>query len=130
VVADIPGIIEGAHQGKGLGDRFLQHVERTRVLAYLIPIDSPDPQATYQLLRAEAMAYSPELGKKQHVVVLTKTDLLPEGETVPTIEVPEALGVVSISAVANRGLSDMKEFFWRLVSESSGSPSEESVPLP
>ncbi len=130
VVADIPGIIEGAHQGKGLGDRFLQHVERTRVLAYLIPIDSPDPQATYQLLRDEAMAYSPQLGKKQHVVVLTKTDLLPEGETAPTIEVPEALGVVSISAVANKGLSDMKEFFWRLVSESSGSPSEESVPLP
>ena len=130
VVADIPGIIEGAHQGKGLGDRFLQHVERTRVLAYLIPVDSPDPQAPYQLLRHEATEYSPELGKKHHVVVFTKVDLFPEGETLPTLEVPDALGVVAISAVANKGLAEMKEFFWRLVWQSSGSPSEESIPLP
>src|SRR5919109_3511894 len=58
VVADIPGIIEGAHQGKGLGLRFLQHVERTRVLAYLIPLDSPDPQAVYARLRHEVRQYS------------------------------------------------------------------------
>jgi GTP-binding protein len=67
VVADIPGIIEGAHEGKGLGLRFLQHVERTRILAVLIPADSPDPQATYELLRREAAAYSKELAAKPHV---------------------------------------------------------------
>ena len=128
VVADIPGIIEGAHQGKGLGVRFLQHVERTRVLAYLIPVVSEDPQATYQLLRHEASEYSRELGKKPHVVVLTKTDLLPDGEAIPSLNVPDALAVVTISSVANRGLTEMKECFWRLIHESF--PSEETVPLP
>src|SRR5437867_5320171 len=75
VVADIPGIIEGAHAGKGLGLRFLQHVERTRLVALLVPVDSPDPQGTYELLLGEAAAYSPELAAKPHVVVLTKLDL-------------------------------------------------------
>src|SRR3989449_5161283 len=75
VVADIPGIIEGAHEGKGLGLRFLQHVERTRAVAVLVPVDSPDPQATYDLLRREAASYSQELAAKPHVVVLTKSDL-------------------------------------------------------
>lgn len=128
VIADIPGIIEGAHQGKGLGDRFLQHVERTRVLAYLIPVVSENPLATYELLRHETGEYSPELGKKPHVVVLTKTDLLPDGEPVPALNVPDALAVVAISSVANRGLTEMKECFWRLIAESL--PSAETIPLP
>ncbi len=128
VVADIPGIIEGAHQGKGLGLRFLQHVERTRVLAYLIPVVSEDPQATYALLRHEASEYSAELGKKPHVVVLTKTDLLPDGQDIPSLNVPDALAVVAISSVANRGLTEMKECFWRLISELFRP--EETIPLP
>src|SRR5258705_6570879 len=77
VVADIPGIIEGAHVGKGLGLKFLQHVERTRLVAVLVPVDSPDPQATYELLLREAASYSPELAAKPHVVVLTTLELLP-----------------------------------------------------
>src|SRR2546426_5456710 len=77
VAADIPGIIEGAHVGKGLGLRFLQHVERTRVMAVLVPVDSPDPQATYELLRRGAALYSPELAAKPHVAGPTKLDLLP-----------------------------------------------------
>jgi GTP-binding protein len=129
-VADIPGIIEGAHQGKGLGDRFLQHVERTRVLAYLVPVDSHDPQATYDLLRAEAHAYSPELGKKQHVVVLTKTDLLPDEGVLPSLDAPQAVDVVSISSVANKGLMEMKECFWRLVAGVSESHTKETLQLP
>src|SRR5512143_3800946 len=72
VVADIPGIIEGAHAGKGLGLKFLRHVERTRVLAFLVPLDSPDVQAGYDKLRAEVEQYSPELAKTPHVVLLTK----------------------------------------------------------
>src|SRR6266404_2197796 len=75
VAADIPGIIEGAHEGKGLGLRFLRHIERTRILAFLIPIDAMDWQATYDLLRRDAASYSKELASKPHVVVLTKADL-------------------------------------------------------
>src|SRR5438034_6550798 len=84
VVADIPGIIEGAHEGKELGLRFLQHVERTRLIAVLVPADSPDPQATYELLRREAAAYSPELAAKPHVAVITKLDLVTPDTRHPT----------------------------------------------
>jgi GTP-binding protein len=115
VMADIPGIIEGAHAGKGLGDRFLRHVERTRALAYLIPLDAPDPQATYDLLRAEAAAYSSALPGKAHVVVFTKLDLLPPEASVPTIRAPQAGGVLAISAVARRGLDALVEALWRLL---------------
>src|SRR5216117_1242887 len=85
VVADIPGIIEGAHAGKGLGLRFLQHVERTRLVAVLVPVTMPDPQATYELLLREAGLYSPDLAAKPHVVVLTKLDLLPAGSPLPAV---------------------------------------------
>src|SRR6059036_187337 len=105
VVADIPGIIEGAHAGKGLGLRFLQHVERTRMLAVLVPVDSPDPQATYELLRKEATAYSKELAAKPHVVVLTKADLRTTHDTRRTmIRTDAGAPVVTISAVARQGI--------------------------
>ncbi len=116
VLADIPGIIEGAHKGKGLGDRFLQHVERTRVLAYLIPLDSPDPQAAYELLRREAAAYSPVLAGKPHIVVLTKRDLLAPNASLPEISAPDSSGVIAISAAARTGLGDLTEMLWRLLS--------------
>src|SRR5215218_9842075 len=76
VMADIPGIIEGAHAGKGLGLKFLQHVERTRVLAFMVPLDSPDPQAAYDQLREEVRRYSEPLAATPHVLLLTKRDLL------------------------------------------------------
>src|SRR5690242_5647159 len=98
VVADIPGIIEGAHAGKGLGLKFLQHIERTRLVAVLVPVDAPDPQATYDLLRREAALYSEELARKPHVVVLTKTDLLGTAEP-PGIRTEDDAPVFSISAV-------------------------------
>jgi GTP-binding protein len=124
VLADIPGIIEGAHQGRGLGDRFLQHVERTRVLAYLLPLDAEDLQATYDLLRREAEAYSPVLAAKPHLVVFTKADLLPPGES-PSVDAPEASGSVTISAVANRGLDELKERLWSLVQQELRPAAEE-----
>ncbi|MBI4503080.1 MAG: GTPase ObgE [Gemmatimonadetes bacterium] len=117
VMADIPGIIEGAHRGKGLGDKFLQHVERTRVLALLVPLDADDPQAVYDLLRREAAAYDPALAGKPHIVVFTKLDLLPSAATVPLLHAPEALDVLAISAVARRGLDEIKERLWQLVTE-------------
>jgi len=123
VVADIPGIIEGAHAGKGLGLKFLQHVERTRMLAVLVPADSPDPQATYDLLRREAALYSPDLAAKPHVVVVTKTDLVAGAVTPgwqPGVSRPDALirsdgdaPVVSISAVTGQGLPELLELLWR-----------------
>ncbi|MES2125257.1 MAG: GTPase ObgE [Gemmatimonadota bacterium] len=117
VVADIPGIIEGAHAGKGLGLKFLQHVERTRVLAYLVPLDSPDPQATYDGLRNEVQLYSEVLGTKPHVVVLSKRDLLPDEDDLPELRAPDALQVVDISSAAGQGLDELKELLWSLVQD-------------
>lgn len=114
VLADVPGIIQGAHAGKGLGDRFLQHVERTRVLAYLVPLDVPDAQEVYDMLRAEASAYDPLLAQTPHLVVFTKLDLLPEGADLPKLTAPDAVGVTAVSAVQRRGTEDLKERLWRL----------------
>lgn len=117
VVADIPGIIEGAHEGKGLGLRFLQHVERTRLLAFLVPLDSEDPQATYDQLRSEVRQYSSELADKEHVVVLTKRDLLPPDQALPQLKAADALGVQPVSSVAGQGVEELKEFLWKLVEQ-------------
>jgi GTP-binding protein len=121
VVADIPGIIEGAHEGKGLGLKFLQHVERTRVLAFLVPLDSPDPQHTYEGLRDEVRSYSAALHDKPHLVILTKRDLLPADADIPELAAPDAAGVVTISSAAGTGLDDLKEVLWRFVEEAKRS---------
>jgi len=113
VAADIPGIIEGAHLGKGLGLKFLQHVERTRLVAVLVPVDSPDPQATYELLLREAASYSPELAAKPLVVVLTKVDLLPPASRLPTIHTQAGAPVVAISAVTGAGVPELLETLWK-----------------
>ncbi|MFN8650338.1 MAG: GTPase ObgE [Gemmatimonadales bacterium] len=117
VVADIPGIIEGAHQGKGLGIRFLQHVERTRVLAFLIPLDSEDPQGVYNQLRHEVESYSTALFQKPHVVLLSKRDLLPEGDALPDLDTPGAIGTLAFSSAARSGLEDLKEYLWKAVEQ-------------
>jgi GTPase len=111
VVADIPGIIEGAHTGKGLGLQFLRHIERTRVLAFLIPIDSLDCQAEFDQLLTEVASYSPELARKPHCIVFTKMDLLGE-TTVPSVDAPAAFGVFPISAAARTGLDPLLSAWW------------------
>jgi len=116
VAADIPGIIEGAHLGKGLGLKFLQHVERTRLVAVLVPLDSPDPQATYDLLRREAASYSPELAAKPHIVVLTKVDLSDPASRLPTIRTQTGAPVVAISAVTGAGVPELLETLWQALS--------------
>ncbi|HJS47392.1 MAG TPA: GTPase ObgE [Gemmatimonadales bacterium] len=115
VVADIPGIIEGAHAGRGLGLRFLQHVERTRLLAVLVPLDAEDPQAAYDGLRREVAAYSPALAAKPHLLVLTKRDLLPADAPPPALAAPEALGRHVISSAAHAGLEELVEALWSQV---------------
>src|SRR5438552_10636783 len=114
VVADIPGIIEGAHEGKGLGLRFLQHVERTRAVAVLVPVDSPDPQAPDDLLRRDVASYSKELAAKPHVVVLTKADLTPDTRHLP-LRTDAGAPVVTISAVAREGIPELLEVLWKTV---------------
>ncbi len=116
VVADIPGIIEGAHEGKGLGLQFLRHIERTRMLAFLIPIDALDYQAEYDQLRLEISRYSAELAAKPHCVVFTKLDLYGE-PYVPEIETQGAFGVYSISAAGRMGLDELRVAWWDKILE-------------
>ncbi len=116
VVADIPGIIEGAHEGKGLGLKFLRHIERTRLLAFLISIDSEDWQAEYDQLRSEIAQYSAELAEKPHCVVFTKMDLLGDDEA-PPIEAAGAFGIFAISAAGRTGLEELKLAWWRQLLE-------------
>ncbi len=112
VVADIPGIIEGAHEGKGLGLQFLRHIERTRVLAFMISIESEDWQAEFDQLRHEVQEYSAELAEKPYCVVFTKCDLL--GELyVPEIDAPGAFGKYAISAPGRLGLDALIDAWWR-----------------
>lgn len=115
VVADIPGIIEGAHEGKGLGLRFLRHIERTRALALLIPVDDPDPQATYERLRRELSEYSEELARRPHCVVFSKGDLIPRDDPDPRVAAPDAWGTLRISAVSRTGLDELLESLWQQV---------------
>ena len=111
-VADIPGIIEGAHEGKGLGLRFLRHIERTRVLAFLIPVDSADPTETYRLLRKEIKNYSEELSERPHCVVFTKKDISILENEVRNSDFPEAWGVFGLSSISKVGIKLFLESVW------------------
>lgn len=117
VMADIPGLVEGAHEGRGLGHRFLQHIERTRTLCILVPLDDPDPQESYQRLRTELAEYSSELARRPHCLVLTKADLLPPGEEIPEVAAPEAWGIHRISSVTGEGRQELLERLWAHISQ-------------
>ncbi|MGK7312163.1 MAG: GTPase ObgE [Candidatus Longimicrobiales bacterium M2_2A_002] len=112
VLADIPGIIEGAHEGKGLGHQFLRHIERTRLLAFLVPANSEDPAGELATLRAEVEEYSEELAETPFCVVVTKADLLGPDEEPPTLDVDGAWGTFLISSVSGRGIDEWKEAMW------------------
>jgi GTP-binding protein len=114
VVADIPGIIEGAHQGKGLGLQFLRHIERTRLLAFLVSLEHPAPGEAYGRLREEVRRYSEALALRPHVVVLTKRDLLP-ADARPRIEAPEARAQFVVSSATGAGLDALTGGLGRLV---------------
>jgi GTP-binding protein len=131
VVADLPGIIEGAHEGKGLGLQFLRHIERTRVLAFLIPIDAMDWQEEYDQLRREIESYSAELAQKPHCVVFTKMDLF-ANEPAPPIDAPDAFGVFAISAAGREGLEPLLSAWWSRVLDLKKAVvvRDDSVPLP
>jgi len=114
VMADIPGIIEGASEGKGLGLKFLKHIERTKVLAILLPANSPDLKREYNILMNELKKFSPVLAEKPKVVVISKMDIAPEGFVLPKFR---GVKVVPISSVAQQGLDTLKTLLWEKISE-------------
>ena len=128
VVADIPGIIEGAHAGKGLGLTFLRHIERTRILALLLPLDATDLQSMYQRLRTELRAYSDRLADTPHLVVLTKSDLLPEDEAPPPLRTERASGVCVISSLSGKGVPEFLERVWTMLKEVAHAEAPEVEP--
>ncbi|MCB0805118.1 MAG: GTPase ObgE [Bacteroidales bacterium] len=113
VVADIPGIIEGAHAGKGLGTRFLRHIERNSILLFLIPADSENISKEFDILHNELKQYNPELLDKRILLAITKADLLDsELEAEIREELPD-IPYVFISSVAGKGLTALKDLLWK-----------------
>jgi obg family GTPase cgtA len=114
VMADIPGIIEGASEGKGLGLRFLRHIERNAVLLFLIPADSDDIKKDYKILLNELTEFNPELADKSRVLAISKSDMLDdELREELSKELPEGVPTVFISAVTGQGLTELKDLLWR-----------------
>ncbi|MDR1667048.1 MAG: GTPase ObgE [Bacteroidales bacterium] len=119
VVADIPGIIEDAHLGKGLGTRFLRHIERNSILLFMIPADSKDIEAEYRILLNELKLYNPELSDKKRLIAVTKCDLLDE-ELLNEMKISlESLSPVFISAVSGEGIVPLKDRIWQLLIDQS-----------
>lgn len=115
VLADIPGIVEGAHKGRGLGHRFLRHIERTRALLLLAPADAPDPRATLAGLRAELEEYSAGLAGLPFATVLSKADLAAGDARPAAPEAPGAWGSYRVSAATGEGIAELLEGCWRHV---------------
>jgi len=116
VMADIPGIIEGAHEGKGLGHRFLRHIERNSVLLFMIPADASDIKKEYAILLNELKLYNPELLDKKRVLAITKSDLLDE-ELLDAIRpmLPTDIPAVFISSINGKGIITLKDLLWRAI---------------
>jgi len=113
LMADIPGLISGAHQGKGLGTQFLRHIERTRVLLFLLDITRPDPQEDYQVLRHELDSFSPGLLSKPSLVVLNKVDIWPRDRAVPQVRAQGLTVSHTISAVTGQGCQQLRRLIAR-----------------
>ena len=120
VMADIPGIIEGASEGKGLGLRFLRHIERNSLLLFMVPGDTDDIKREYEVLLKELEQFNPEMLSKHRVLAVTKSDLLDE-ELMDMLRehLPEDLPVVFISSVTGYGLSDLKDVLWKELNSES-----------
>lgn len=118
-IADLPGIIEGAAEGKGLGHRFLRHIERNPVLLFMIPADSKDHKKEFQVLMEELEKFNPELLHKQFVIAVSKSDMLDE-ELVQAIEkeLPENIPHVFISSQTQKGLTQLKDLLWKTLNTS------------
>ena len=120
VMADIPGIIEGASEGKGLGLRFLRHIERNSLLLFMVPGDTDDIKREYEILLNELRNFNPEMLDKHRVLAVTKADLL-DDELIEMLRetVPDDIPVVFISSVAGKGLNELKDVLWRELNSES-----------
>jgi GTP-binding protein len=125
VMADIPGIIEGASEGKGLGLRFLRHIERNSLLLFMVPGESENIKHDYEVLLGELEKFNPDMLEKHRVLAVTKSDLLDE-ELIAMLkeELPDDLPVVFISAVTGYGLDELKDVLWRELNSESNKLSE------
>lgn len=117
VMADIPGIIEGAHEGKGLGLRFLRHIERNSMLLFMIPADSKDIEKEYQILLNELKLYNPELLDKRRILAITKSDMLDAELKQEMKKIMPDIPYIFISSVAQQGITELKDLIWRALNE-------------
>jgi GTP-binding protein len=117
-IADLPGIIEGAAEGKGLGHRFLRHIERNSALLFLIPADSDDHRKEFDILRNELEEYNPELLQKDFVIAISKSDML-DDELKDAIkkELPANIPLLFISSITNKGLTELKDLLWETLNK-------------
>lgn len=118
VMADIPGIIEGASEGKGLGLRFLRHIERNAVLLFMVPADADDIRGQYEILLEELRKFNPQLMDKQRVLAISKCDMLDDElmtEIRPTL--PTDLPVIFISSVSGLGITELKDALWKAIND-------------
>ena len=120
VMADIPGIIEGASEGKGLGLRFLRHIERNSLLLFMVPADTDDIRKEYEILSNELEQYNPDLLDKPRVLAITKSDLV-DDELIEALseDLPEGIPHLFISAVAGKGITELKDLLWKALNEES-----------
>lgn len=118
VMADIPGIIEGASEGRGLGLRFLRHIERNAVLLFMVPADADDIKREYEILLDEVVKFNPELEDKHRVLAITKSDML-DDELMAEMEkeLPEGVLHVFISAVSGQGITELKDLLWNAITD-------------
>ncbi len=118
VMADIPGIIEGAHEGKGIGLRFLRHIERNSILLFMVPADADDIKKGYEILLNELREYNPELLVKGRVLAITKTDMLDDKmKSEMEAELPEDIPHIFISSVTGEGIPQLKDMLWSVLTE-------------
>ncbi len=118
VMADIPGIIEGAAEGKGLGTRFLRHIERNSILLFLIPADSNDVQKEYDILLNELKKFNPELLDKRRLLAVSKSDMLDQELKDEMVqELPKDVPYLFISSVVQEGLVELKDEIWKAINE-------------
>ncbi len=115
IMADIPGIIEGAHEGKGLGDRFLRHIERNSVLLFLVPADSRDIMSEFRVLLDELGKYSPELLDKKRVLAISKSDLLDDELMDELRRELDFSPYIFISSVSGMGIEKLKDILWEIL---------------
>jgi len=117
-IADLPGIIEGAAEGKGLGHRFLRHIERNSILLFMIPADSKDHRKEFEILLNELREYNPEMLQKDFVIAISKSDML-DDELKEAIakELPDNIPNIFISSVTQKGLPELKDLLWKVLNQ-------------